>query len=84
MGLLSQSIHVQGLKNPWPRSSPGEEREEGTERGEERRQAGRGHACLFPGQAAPLSAGLPSLLILQASHLKTKIPLSAEIKLEGP
>jgi len=61
VGLLSQSIFVQGLKNPWPRSSPGEEREEGTERGEERRQAGRGHACLFPGQAAPLSAGLPSL-----------------------
>ena len=34
-GLLSRSIHVQSLKNPWLKSYPREEREEEQREGEE-------------------------------------------------
>jgi hypothetical protein len=66
-GLLSQSISVQGLKNPWPRSSPREEREEETER-RERADGREGSAHLFPWASSAPSAGLSLFLILQASH----------------
>jgi len=67
VGLLSQSIFVQGLKNPWPRSSPREEREEETDR-RERADGGEGGAHLFPWASSAPSAGLSLFLILQASH----------------
>jgi len=61
VGLLSQSIFVQGLKNPWPRSSPGEERERKEQR-EERRGGSKGegaHVCSLGKQHLSLLASHP-------------------------
>jgi len=43
-GIFSHTISLQELKNPWPRTSPREEREEGTER---ERRSGRLGSSVF-------------------------------------